>query len=162
MIRITRLFIEEFDEVELTTYRQLQQERYSKAFESLQQDNTVKPKEKMAALLSNRDERDQLIRVQILVSLALWDRNIDPPILLPAKHYVISFLITDKHELLLHAGIKAILSELKEKFWIVKGRLKVKTVWFACVEYQKLTSPPFQELSAPTTPSSASFTHHRS
>lgn len=36
-----------------------------------------------------------------------------------------------------------------EKFWIVKGRQQVKTAWLACVECQKLTSPPFQELAAP-------------
>ncbi|KZR97788.1 Uncharacterized protein APZ42_007142, partial [Daphnia magna] len=34
-------------------------------------------------------------------------------------------------------------------FPIVKGRQQVKTAWFACVECQKLTSPPFQELAAP-------------
>jgi len=76
-------------------------------------------------------------------------RNIDPPILLPAKHVVISSLITDKHETLLHAGVIVTLSELKEKFWIIKGRQQVETVWFSCVDCQKLTSPPFQELAAP-------------
>jgi len=148
-IRITRLSGEELNEAELTIYRQLQRERYPKAFESLQQDNTIQPKEKIAALLPIWDQRDRLIRVQGRVSLALRDRNIDPPILLPAKHLVISFLITDKHKSLLHAGVKGTLSELKERFWIVEGRQQVKTVWHACVDCQKLTSPPFQELAAP-------------
>jgi len=51
VIRVTRSSREELNEAELTVYRQLQRERYSKAFESLQRDNTVQPKEKIAALL---------------------------------------------------------------------------------------------------------------
>jgi len=69
-IQITRLSREELDEAELTIYRQLQRERYPKAFESLQQDNTIQPKEKIAALLPIWDQRDRLIRVQGRVSLA--------------------------------------------------------------------------------------------
>jgi hypothetical protein len=61
----------------------------------------------------------------------------------------IIFLVTDKHESLLHAGAKVTLSELKEKFWIVKGRQQVKKILFTCVECKKLTSPPFQEIAAP-------------
>ena len=56
-------------------------------------------------------------------------------------------LITDKHEFNLHTGVKTTLSELKEKYWIVKGRQQVRNVWFACVKCQKLTSPPFRQIA---------------
>ena len=49
----------------------------------------------------------------------------------------------------MHAGVKTTLSELKERFWIIKGRQQVKKSWFACVTCRKLSSPPFQELAAP-------------
>jgi len=58
-------------------------------------------------------------------------------------------LITDKHQFLLHTGVKTTLSELKEKYWIVKGRQQVRNVWYACVKCQKLSSPPFRQLAAP-------------
>ena len=45
-----------------------------------------------------------------------------PPILLPAIHPVVSLITTDKHKSLMHAGVKTTLSELKERFWIIKGR----------------------------------------
>jgi hypothetical protein len=126
VIPITRLSREELDEAELTIYRQFQRERFPKAFEALKLDNTIQPKEKVAALFPIWDARDRLIRVHGRVLLALRDRNIDPPIFLPANHVVITFLIIDKHESSLHAGLKVTLSELKEKFWIVKGRQQVK------------------------------------
>ena len=62
---------------------------------------------------------------------------------------MVSLIIADRHYSLHHAGGKTTLSELKEKFWIVKGHQKTKKVWFAFVTFQKLSSPPFQELAAP-------------
>ena len=136
-------------EAELRIYRQLQKEKYPKAFETLQLGLPVHPKEKIASLLPVWDERDKLIRVTGQVALALRDRNVEPPILLPANHRIVSLIITDRHCSLYHAGVKTTLSELKERFWIVKGRQQTKKVWFACVTCQKLSSPPFQELAAP-------------
>ena len=121
-ITIARLSGEELAEAELRIYRQLQKEKYPKAFETLQLGLPVHPKEKIASLLPVWDERDKLIRVTGRVALALRDRNVEPPILLPANHRIVSLIITDRHCSLYHAGVKKTLSELKEKFWIVKGR----------------------------------------
>jgi hypothetical protein len=148
-ITIARLSGEELAEAELRIYRQLQKEKYPKAFETLQLGLPVHPKEKIASLLPVWDERDKLIRVIGRVALALRDRNVEPPILLPANHRIVSLIITDRHCSLYHAGVKTTLSELKERFWIVKGRQQTRKVWFACVTCQKLSSPPFQELAAP-------------
>jgi hypothetical protein len=49
----------------------------------------------------------------------------------------------------MHAGVKTTLSELKERFWIIKSRQQVKNSWYACLTCRKLTSPSFQELAAP-------------
>jgi hypothetical protein len=149
VIKIARMSGEELDEAELTIYRQLQMERYPKAFETLQLGLPIHRKEKMAALGPVWDQRDQLIRISGRVILALRDKHIDPPILLPDNHQVVTFLIRDKHESLIHAGVKTTLSELKERFWIVKGRQQTKKVWFACKKCRKLSSPPFSELAAP-------------
>ena len=148
-ITIARLSGEELAEAELRIYRQLQKEKYPKAFETLQLGLPVHPKEKIASLLPVWDERDKLIRVTGRVALALRDRNVEPPILLPANHRIVSLIISDRHCSLYHAGVKTTLSELKERFWIVKGRQQTRKVWFACVTCQKLSSPPFQELAAP-------------
>jgi len=48
---------------------------------------------------------------------------------LKSNHPVVSFIITDKHKWLMHTGVKTTLSELKERFWIIKGRQQVKNNW---------------------------------
>ena len=88
---------EELDEAELFIYRQLQMETYPKAFESLQMEGPVHPKEKIAHPHPVWDPRDKLIRITGRLSLALRDKDIEPPILLPANHPVVSFIITDRH-----------------------------------------------------------------
>ncbi len=62
-------------------------------------------------------------------------------------------LYHEYHCSLYHAGVRTTLSELKEKFWIVKGRQQINKVWFAYVTCQKLSSPLFQELSSTATKS---------
>lgn len=100
---------------------------------------------------ASSSQRDRLSRVTGRVELALRDRDIQPPILLPANHPV---MIRDKANnwskiIQLHTGVKTTLSELKEKYWIVKGRQQERNVWLACVKCQKLTSPLFRQLAAP-------------
>jgi hypothetical protein len=106
---------EELDEAELFIFRQLQMETYPKAFESLQMVGPVHPKEKIAHLHPVWDPREKLIRIIGRLSLALRDKDIEPPILLPANHPVVSFIIIDRHQWLMHAGVKTTLSELKKK-----------------------------------------------
>jgi len=72
---------EELDEAELTIYRQLQKERHSKAFETLQLGRPIHQKKKIVPLGPVWDERDKLIRISGRVILALRDKNIEPPIL---------------------------------------------------------------------------------
>jgi hypothetical protein len=124
----------------LTISSQLQKERYPKTFETLQLGRPIHQKEKIASLGQVWDERDKLIRISGRVILALRDKNIEPPIVLPANHKIVILIITDKHESIVHAGVKTTLYELKERFWVVKGRLQTKKVWFACVKCQKLSS----------------------
>jgi hypothetical protein len=148
-ITIDKIVTEELNEAELAICRQLQVERYPKAFWTLQRGLEIHPKEKIASLRPVWDNRDRLIRVTGRVALALRDRDIQPPILLPANHPVVTMLIINKHVFNSHTGVKTTLSELKEKYWIVKGRQQVRNVWYTCVKCQKLTSPPFRQIAAP-------------
>ena len=51
------------------------------------------------------------------------------PILLPKDHPVTKLVIADAHERLGHgAGVEQVLTELRSRFWIVKGRRMVRNV----------------------------------
>ena len=44
------------------------------------------------------------------------------PILLPEHHHLTSLIIRDCHHRVLHGGVKQTLSELRSRFWLVRGR----------------------------------------
>ena len=57
------------------------------------------------------------------------------PILLPKDHPVRRLVIVDAHERLGHgAGVEQVLTELRSRFWIVKGRRMVRSVTAACAD----------------------------
>lgn len=55
------------------------------------------------------------------------------PILLPADHRFTHLLVDATHKRLLHGGIQLTLLDLRERFWIIKGRRTVKRVLKACL-----------------------------
>ena len=50
------------------------------------------------------------------------------PVLLPKKHHVTDLIVRKYHEELAHAGREHVLSSIRKKFWIVKGRVAVRRV----------------------------------
>ena len=60
------------------------------------------------------------------------------PILLPKDHPVTRLVIVDAHERLGHgAGVEQVLTELRSRFWIVKGRHMVRSITEACAECRR-------------------------
>ena len=60
------------------------------------------------------------------------------PILLPKDHPVTRLVIADAHERLGHgAGVEQVLTELRSRFWIVKGRRMARNVTEACAECRR-------------------------
>ena len=60
------------------------------------------------------------------------------PILLLKDHPVTRLVIADAHERLDHgAGVEQVPTELRSRFWIVKGRCMVRNVTEACAECRR-------------------------
>ena len=114
-IEIARMSPKELDKAELLIFRQLQRERYPKVYEALKTGSAIHPKEEVAKLLPIWDQRDGIVRIGGRVSLALRDLEIEPPILLPANHKIVSFLILDRHVRLKHAGVKTTEGEVLDR-----------------------------------------------
>ncbi|KYN07061.1 hypothetical protein ALC62_01990, partial [Cyphomyrmex costatus] len=54
------------------------------------------------------------------------------PIILPEKHVITSMLIRSTHKLLAHAGPQATLYALRQKYWIINGRSKIRKILHEC------------------------------
>ena len=59
------------------------------------------------------------------------------PILLDAKHHVTALIVKACHEKVLHGGVKSTLTELRSRYWAVKGRSLVKKILHRCVICRK-------------------------
>ena len=68
------------------------------------------------------------------------------PKLLPKNNHFTDLIIKYYHENLLHAGVSQTLSEIRMKFWIVKGRAAVKRVLKNCLRCKFWEGKSFKTL----------------
>ena len=55
------------------------------------------------------------------------------PILLTKSHHLAVLIVQDAHERVMHNGIKETLTEIRSKYWIIKGRQFVRQVIHKCI-----------------------------
>ena len=65
------------------------------------------------------------------------------PILLNSDHKLTELLVKETHYRNLHSGTKQTLTDLRQRFWIVKGRSFVKKVLKYCRICRKSAGPPY-------------------
>lgn len=88
-----------------------------------------------------RDD-DGIIRVKTRITERIDQPYFISPILLPDKRVLTRRLIEHLHITSCHAGTQILLSILREKFWIVRGRRTVRGVLRQCVRCQRFRSKP--------------------
>ncbi|XP_064482989.1 uncharacterized protein LOC135395831 [Ornithodoros turicata] len=59
------------------------------------------------------------------------------PVLLPAKHRFTDLVVVDAHHRVLHAGVQHTLSQVRSKFWILRGRQTTRRVLHTCLTCRK-------------------------
>ena len=60
------------------------------------------------------------------------------PLLLPSSHHVTELIVRHYHEINGHSGPERTLADIRQVFWIIKGRAAVKRVLSRCVTCRKL------------------------
>ena len=64
------------------------------------------------------------------------------PILLTKSHHLAVLIVQDAHERVMHNGVKETLTEIRSKYWIIKGRQFVRQVIHKCIICRKLEGLP--------------------
>ncbi|XP_064479096.1 uncharacterized protein LOC135392310 [Ornithodoros turicata] len=80
------------------------------------------------------------------------------PIILPGKHYFTWLMITYTHVNQMHTGVQGTLAQLRERFWIIRGRQAVKRVIYACVVCRRFGSKATRQATASLPPDRLSRT----
>ena len=84
-------------------------------------------------------DENYLIRCRDRLQYSDLSEDTASPILLPSKSHLTKLIIEYIHDKKFHAGVGYVLSELRNEFWIPKGRQTVKSVirkCFACKKAQ--------------------------
>ena len=72
--------------------------------------------------------------------------------LLPKKHHVTDLIVKKYHEELAHTGREHVLASIRQKFWIVKGRVAVRHVLRECLYCRKRASRTGEQMMADLPP----------
>ena len=75
------------------------------------------------------------------------------PIILHRSHPLTTLLVKRAHERVTHSGVKATLTELRSKYWIVKGRSLVRQVLRRCNVCRRHEGKPYSNPLPPPLPS---------
>ena len=75
------------------------------------------------------------------------------PAMLDTGHHVTSLIIKDCHERVHHNSVKASLTELRSKFWLIRGRQFVRKVLHGCITCQRLEGKAYGAPDPPPLPS---------
>ena len=102
--------------------------------------------------LGMRKDEEGLWRCHGRMENAQLEAAAKKPILIDRKHHLATLLIREAHEKVLHSGCKATLTELRSRYWIVKGRQAVRREIHHCPTCRRMEGPAFRSLPPPALP----------
>ncbi|XP_028968865.1 uncharacterized protein LOC114828533 [Galendromus occidentalis] len=79
------------------------------------------------------------------------------PIFIPGCSRFATLLILDTHRINAHFGVNTVLSFLRRRFWIVRGRQIIKALLAKCVTCRRKHSRPSSQVEAPSPDERAEF-----
>lgn len=74
------------------------------------------------------------------------------PILLPKQHQFSILITRHAHERTGHSGVKSTLTEIRSKYWFVRGRQFVRKLLFQCATCRKVEGPHYRAVPPPPLP----------
>ena len=108
-------------------------------FEALTKGRQV-PKEVVA--LNPFIDAHSIIRVRGRLDYADFKVN-NTPILLPSNNHFTRLIVLKAHRIVCHQGINDTLAQVREQYWIVRGRQVVKKLIRPCITCKKLQGQPY-------------------
>ena len=63
-------------------------------------------------------------------------------VLLPRNHHLAALIVREAHERVFHNGVKDTLTEVRSRFWILKGRALIRKMMHQCINCKKSEGKP--------------------
>ena len=147
----------ELQKAEEEIVRQVQKATFPRVFEALSNISPGANKRLMKKALKregssifqlNPKLRNGLLAVGGRLESAPVNEDLKYPYILPNNHHVTELIIRHNHANVGHMGQESVLSSLRERFWVIKGRSAVRRVLRKCVDCQKRKAPTGEQFMA--------------
>jgi hypothetical protein len=122
----------------------VQGECFTAEFKALRENLPLPEGSKIARFDPFLDEG--FIRFGGRLQFAKLSRKQRHPLLLKGQHHFTKLLILQTHIRLHHLGVRIILAELREEFWILRAYQTIKQVLHSCLPCQTAKGRPGEEI----------------
>lgn len=89
-------------------------------------------------------DENGIIRCKGRLSRSTLNAEAKYPVLIPRDHHVSTLIVRHCHNRVMHNGPKETLSELRSRFWIVKGRQLVRKIVHQCTTCKRIQGLPYR------------------
>lgn len=127
---------EEIREAKSRIIKLVQAEAFIDNIKTLKFNNKVRKASKLIALLPYLDDED-ILRIGGRLKHAILPEETKHPIILPSHHHFTKLIILHHHEKLFHVGVQTTLNCIREEFWPILARSRVKGILHKCVKCNK-------------------------
>lgn len=141
------LSFSEMSDAKVHLIRSIQKAEYRKEVGMLQKGTPV-PKTSPLWKLSPMLGEDGLVKMKGRLQNAELEEGEKHPIIVPNGHFAL-LLVRFKHSLLKHCGVEAMLTSLRNEYWVVGARRLAKRVKSSCVSCCRHDSAPCDQVPAP-------------
>ena len=146
--RSGELTAEELLQAEKYWIKSTQHQSFSQDVTLLKAEKTLNKDSKIRELRPFLDE-DGLMCVGGRLQQSDFSFRQQHPWILPAKNRYCELLVQHNHENLMHAGVRDTLVQLRERYWLMRGRQLVKSVLSKCHVCRRFKAKPAQQVTAP-------------
>ena len=142
------LGLQQFGENEVL--KTIQAESYPEELACLKEGRDVSRRSPLWTLKPQMDE-DGVLRVGGRLDWADVPDEVKHPVILPGEHELVRQMMVAEHERLQHGSVNTVLTSLRERFWIIRGRWQMKKIKRKCMTCVRFDTrlPVVNEVAAP-------------
>ena len=138
----------ELKEAEDRWVKSIQRNMFQEEYRKLLSGSTVIYKGQLILFLNN----DHFICCKGCLNQSDLPTSMKNPLLIPTKHRFTELLVKERHNAVHHNGTPETLAAVRERYWIVKGRVMVKRVIRRCFICRRYDGKPFPSPVIPDLP----------
>jgi hypothetical protein len=128
--------------------RSAQLECYPEEMAALEKKRSLKSSSPLLKL-SPFIDKDGVMRVGGRLDNGPFSYDVKHPKILPHEHPITRLIIMREHDLLVHPSAERLLSSIRSRFWIIKGRVAIKRYLYKCLTCKRHRAMPCIPLMAP-------------